>query len=247
MNMKIPPQPPLRGGSCEIDAGWKEFVDAWWEPIVKVSIVREVWRNLTEKEQSDAIAAARGYCSWRKKQRNPSRYSAQSFLRERDCWPQFVALVRTNTSSPLVFELEGSTAWLARVVIAKVAGMPPPAAVHLAEGRGGRFNQLPEEYLALAQFAPQDPIAWQFVRADQAECLAWCTFLKIEPRQIAVATKTKELNGREYSNWPIKEHGLKVPCPFPPTHRPSSPRRAEQQSHVSNGQAPIHRTDGEAR
>jgi hypothetical protein len=245
MNMKTPPIPPP-GGSCEVDAGWKQFVAAWSEPILKASVARELWRKLTQKEQVEAIAAARGYSTWRKKQRNPPRYSAQSFLRERDAWPQFAALAAPPIASLLrVFEAEGSAPWLARVVIAKIAGTSTPAALDLPEGRGGRFNQLSEAHLTLAQFAEQDAAAWQFVRADRPECIAWCRFLKIEPRPIAVATTTKEFNGREYPNWPIKEYGLRVPRPLPPRQKRSSKQRGEQQSQVSIGQSAIDRTEAE--
>jgi hypothetical protein len=167
-----PPSPPS-GGSCEVDTGWKEFVAAWHEPILKASAARELWRKLAEKEQAEAIAAARGYCVWRKKQRNPPRYSAQTFLREREGWVQFAAFAGGPMSSmPREFVAEGSAAWLARIVIAKIGGTPLPVAHDLPEGRGGRFNEAPETHLALAQFAEQDANTWPFVDADKPECIA---------------------------------------------------------------------------
>jgi hypothetical protein len=230
-----PPSPPP-GGSCEVDAEWKEFIAAWSEPILKATVARELWRKLTQKEKSEAIAAARGYSVWRKKQRNPPRYSAQSFLRERDAWPQFAALAGPPAASLLrVFEAVGSKPWLARVVIAKIVGTSAPVALDLPEGRGGRFNQLSEAHLTLAQFAEQDAATWQFVGANRPECIAWCRFLKIEPRPIVVATTTKEFNGREYLNWPIKEYGLWVPRPLPPQQRQSGKQGEEQQSQISAG------------
>ena len=68
---------------------------------------------------------------------------------------------------------------------------------------------------------------------------------QIEPRPIAVATTTKEFNGREYPNWPIKEYGLRVPRPLPPQQKRSSKQRGEQQSQVSIGQSAIDRTEAE--
>jgi Helix-turn-helix domain len=231
---RSPPAPPP-GGSFEFDFGWWKFAAAWPEPILKLSLARELWRNLTERERAVAIVAARGYTIWNRTQRTPARYSAQSFLRERDGWAQFAALASRSTSSVRqVFEAEGSMAWLARVVIAKIIGASAPIALDLPEGRGRRFNQPPEEYLQLAKFAEQDATVWQFVCAGAPECDAWCKFLKIEPRSIVVATTIKVVNGQEYANWPVKEYGLRVPLLFPPAPKPFSAQKAEQQPQVSS-------------
>jgi hypothetical protein len=142
-----------------------------------------------------------------------------------------------------VFVAEGSAAWLARVVIAKIAGTPIPAPRDLPEGRGGHFNEAPETYLTLAQFAEQDSGTWLFVDADTPECAAWCGFLKIETRPIAIATTTMEFNGRKYSDWPIKKYGLRVPRLLPPQQKPFDARAEEQRVQGSSKQSAIGRAE----
>ena len=149
------------------------------------------------------------------------------------------------SSERRTFEAEGSTAWLARVVIAKIAGTPAPTPLDLPEGRGGRLIPLPEAYLLLARYAEQDASNWQFVRANGPECVAWCEFLKIKPRPIVVATTTKAFNGREYANWPVKEYGLRVPLSLPPQQKPFRTQRASQLPQVSSTQHEIDRTETE--
>jgi hypothetical protein len=170
----------------------------------------------------------------------PALCYSRIFLKNR------VALAGGPVSSERrTFEAEGSTAWLARVVIAKIAGTPAPTPLDLPEGRGGRLIPLPEAYLLLARYAEQDASNWQFVRANGPECVAWCEFLKIKPRPIVVATTTKAFNGREYANWPVKEYGLRVALSLPPQQKPFRTQRASQLPQVSSTQHEIDRTETE--
>lgn len=210
------PLPP--SGGSQDDLSCRQFIDAWGEPITKPSLVEAVWATLTPAERAMALKSSTGYRAWYRSQRKPpAAISARTFLRERGGWAQWLSYApQISKSEQLVAELAGSAAWRARCTIAKIAGTPPPAAIELPEGRGNRLPPLPPKYVALEQYADDDSGAWEFFDEMDLHCCAWCDFLHIEPRAIKVGTKIYEHNGRTYPDWPVKRHGLRVPCPWPP-------------------------------
>lgn len=213
------PTPPSEGSDEAID-GWEEFRQVWGWPIVRLSLAQQLFSALSGSERATATKAARGYRLWHKGQKKPPNpVSAQTFLRERDGWAQFVVLAPAPPVErpPPVFEVEGSPAWAARLVIARITETPAPKAQGVGDQRGCLFaGPLNPAQLALARFANDDPAAWQFVRSGGQQCGAWRAFFKIEPRQITVGYTTKEILGRIVTDWPVRETGLRVPCPWPP-------------------------------
>jgi hypothetical protein len=219
---KESPLTPLEGDlsvGCPI---WEEFATAWGEPIARYDIAEEVWSELAAGERYTALKAAAAYVvRQRSKRAPPTLMSAQTFLREKRGWTQWLSPIGqtiVTTPTELIFEAEGSTPWRARWVIAEIAGTPKPTAVDGPEGRGGRFVPLSSAHLPLARFADVAPTTWSFVPANEPLCDAWCDFLNIEPRPIVVRTRTNEINGRIIKDWPVKHNGLRVPCAYPPAN-----------------------------
>lgn len=134
------PQPP-KGGDGEPIAEvledqawpgsemWFDFEEAWPDPIMRVSTCRGLWSALRDDERLRAIAAARGYAIWRKQQRRPPNYSAQTFLREPDGWPSFAkhAPPEPGSSAPQP-RLIGAASREGKAIITlyEIAVTPPP-------------------------------------------------------------------------------------------------------------------------
>lgn len=217
--VRIPPTPQA-GGEWPHEASWKEFEEAYREPILRQSQARAVWTVLSDAERDLATRAARGYASHRSRQKKPPNVlNAHTFLKERDAWAAFVA----QSSEPklaaleVVFVPEDSPEWRAHQVIRMICGIPPLQSMNYEEGRGVRLVPLSPAELALEQFADQDPQSWPVVAAGTQMCGAWRQFLRVEPRPIIVGTIRKEyLPGKWKDDWPIKELGLRVPCDWPP-------------------------------
>jgi len=187
---------------------------------LRQSTARQVWAALSETEQAMAIKAAKGYVIHRARQKKPPNVlNAHTFLKERDGWAPFAALVEDAkpAGQGAEFVAEGSPAWLARQVIGLIKGEKPMVAMAYDEGKGLRLPPLSAAQLALEHFAGEDPSSWPIVKTGTQMCGAWRQFLGIEPRQITVGTMRKEIYpGKFVDDWPIKELGLRVPCDWPP-------------------------------
>jgi len=215
---RIPPT-PQEGGEWQHAQSWKEFEEAYREPILRQTQARQVWQALTEAERTLATKAAHGYVIYRNRQRKPPNVlGAHIFLKERDGWPAFAVLVEPEGKPipALVFEPEGSEVWRATNVMRAIAGFNRLQALPSAQGSGLKLPPLSPSYLALAQFADDNPDHWVMVKKGTQMCGAWREFLSIDVRQIVVGTMVKELNGKTYNDWPVKELGLLVPCLWPP-------------------------------
>jgi hypothetical protein len=208
-----PSSPP-----SQADSELRAFIIAWGEPIDNMSEVKKIWRALRTADRVGAPIAVAAYRAFLKAAGKKGRIrSAQAFLRQRESWPTFVEFIK-KLGDPAVaaFEPVGSAAWRARCTIAKIIGSTLPVAVDVPEGRGNRFTPLAPEYIGLEKYADDDPGTWQFIEAADPRCRAWCDFLKIEPRPIVLRTKTKELHGRVFPDWPDKRTGLRLPTDWPP-------------------------------
>lgn len=108
---------------------WFDFEKAWPDPIMRVSTCRGLWSALREDERLRAITAARGYAIWRKQQRRPPNYSAQTFLREPDGWPSFAkhAPPEPGSSAPQPRLIgANSREGMAIIALYEIAVTPPP-------------------------------------------------------------------------------------------------------------------------
>jgi hypothetical protein len=188
---------------------------------LRQSVARQVWSSLTVPEKAFARKAARGYVAWRKAQRKPPNViNAHTFLREREAWPQFAERApEIKEEAKPVFEEIGSENWRARCIIAIISGEEPPQALpHRSAGNGRYFSSaLSAAKLALARFADENPETWPIAAEGTQQCGSWKQFLGIGPRLITVGRKRREIApGQWVDDWPIKEEGLRVPCPWPP-------------------------------
>lgn len=224
---KNPPSPPSGGGADsdadeegedQDDDDFAEFMQAWAQPILRVSKARSVWRALNVGERQLACKAARGYFAHRKSEkRPPGVINPHTFLQEPEAWQGFAALAPVDRAIvPLHFVAEGSIEWRALNVIRLISGHALLQAHRSEEGRGERSRgELTAAQLALARFADDDPATWQVVKAGTQQCGAWRAFLGVEPRLIVVGYTTSPLDSSR-KDWPVKQEGLRVPWPWPP-------------------------------
>jgi hypothetical protein len=197
---KDSPLPP-KGGEAQPDDGWKEFEEAWQEPILRQSIARQVWSALTVPERDLAKRAAHGYVLWRKRQpKPPNVINAHTFLREADAHPRYAAIATSRDTTSLSLVKIDSTEGTALAVIHAVARMRP---LEISPGEFTLRGEPTAQLLAMAE-APPRP-SWQWIE-DRNKIGAWHEFV------VPWVSKNRP-------EFVIERNGMKgifAPWPWPP-------------------------------
>jgi len=166
---------PSSGGPPEIADDFKEFEEAWAEPITRPSLARQVWSSLTGDERTAALRAAVGYHLWRRQQTKPPHMlGAQIFLRERESWPKFAGLAQRIAPPEGVWIAEGSDEDRALRLVRSLARTANPF-VLTREGVRGYLHKTPvgEDLLAMLTVADQTPLRWPAFKRGTPEFAAW--------------------------------------------------------------------------
>jgi hypothetical protein len=196
---KDSPLPPKGGEMQDDDDGWKEFEDAWQEPILRQSIARQVWGALLKHERDLACRAARGYVIWRKRQpKPPNVMNAHTFLRETDAHPKFAAILGEPDKSLALIDAEIPDGQ-ALTALYEIARTRPFVSAGKIAVRGGVTPQLQ----AMAWVPPRGEWLWI---AERNQIGSWREFVD----RFVMGARPEMLLERNGSK------GIFAPWPWPP-------------------------------
>lgn len=191
-----PPYPPSGGDepdavrdeeASEIE-GWPQFkseFEADKEPIIRVSIARQLFAALSADERKRVTKAARGLIVWRSHQKKPhAKPSGQTFIREIDAWASWEkhAPPEPQTPKPTTALPPGSDDYLALALMRAIANLPP---------RNPRehvtfIGDVPAGAAPLAAIIKFDPVSGEVDRAG------WTLESKGTDRYVAWSERAKE-------------------------------------------------------
>ena len=222
-----PPNPPPGGEASNVVEveGWQAFETAFaadGDPIVRVSIAKQLFAALTADEKRRLVAAAKGLIAWRRRQkRPPGKPSAQTFIRETDAWANWQKYAPPDpvVREPPVFIADGSADWRALCVLARICDDPEPVARMVADHGLGllRSKPLSEAMRALGQAFDLESGEWPIVEDGSQQCGAWCAFVGIKPFNLFTGEVVqKEIMPGKTVAWKVAKFGLRVPWLWPP-------------------------------
>lgn len=214
---KNPPDPPSGGDAHQANdcEGWQEFKTAFeadGEPIVRVSIALQLFAALSIEERNRVTKAARGLICHRLKQRKPSaKPSAQTFIREIDAWPSWLAHAPTEAKPPpaktMIFQ--GSRAFVGLMVIKRIWNRDPP------EGAAEVLADAVAPLESLSGLLDRDEWVGIFEQRHARQAQAWrerlgkCGFQMPPPQRVATGEVHPVLG-------PVHHLGWVLPTEWPP-------------------------------
>lgn len=172
-NRNSSPLPPS-GGSVEATDldGWKEFEAEWPEGIIRHSIARRQWAELTAEQRTLARQAAQGYVVQNRAKTKPANWiGAEKFLRETAAWPKFASLA-PDMAKPSSNSFPSNS--LEAAAIRALYAIGRAAAPFEHKNRLVYPREVTPQLLRLAEAGR--PSSWQFVDLGKS-IKAWYTFL----------------------------------------------------------------------
>jgi hypothetical protein len=170
---KDSPLPPSGGvvEASDLD-GWKEFEAEWPEGIIRHSIARRQWAELTAEQRMLARQAAQGYVVQNRAKTKPANWiGAEKFLRETAAWPKFASLA-PDVAKPSSNSFPSQS--LEAGAIRALYAIGRAAAPFEHKNRLVYPREVTPQLLRLAESGR--PSSWQFVDLGKS-IKAWCTFL----------------------------------------------------------------------
>lgn len=193
-SLESPPTPPS-GGAHAVDSqvseatepiveveGWKDFKAAFegdGEPIVKVSLAKQLLAALTTDERAQCTKAARGLIVWRSRQKKPqAKPAAQTFIREIEGWEGWTKHAPPDPAPPQPRQLlaPGSAEFKA-VLLCRVIARER-LTVHVADGIEF-IGTVPAGAAGLAGYVDGNSVSdinqatWQVVAKGTDRFVAW--------------------------------------------------------------------------
>lgn len=190
------PQAPLRGDVSVQDQGEEEKQIPGWDtfkteyesdgdPIVRVSLAKQLLAALTADEVVRCTKAVRGLIAWRRAQKKPpSKPSAQTFIREIEAWASWIKHAPPDPPSPKPKHAIGAdTPQFAALAlcraIARFAPFRPETNVYTY---AGDIPAGAENLAGLVRFRGEskepDRSDWTLERKDSKRYVAWCQRVK---------------------------------------------------------------------
>jgi hypothetical protein len=186
---------PLSEGAHD---GFDDFVKTWGEPIPRYELAKAEWGRLPTDKHGECLAAAAGLWAWAAKNPKKPTPSAQSFLRDRSGWMQWLRY--TPDAGSIAPQLAQG---YARDSVEGIALVKLHDAVGVGEGfrqiyaKHGTVNYRKAMTPQIAAFA-QMPARDNWVQVNHQQAGSWSAL----GRELSMMPRPKQFQSGDAAPWP---------------------------------------------